>query len=290
MKTKKITLLLLSTIAIITLSSFVLASSHLQNRAQNYLIRHNSTLPSEFVTILPTVINQMNPRNHVSNAPNMIHGGIIFGSLSQEQNDATLLVNFGFNSNDGVLATAYRYVSGGIHTQFDIKVNSNFSGTFSDGTNGGGHDRATVLRHELGHGVGLGHSGVGSRLMGAYSSINTVKNIGTDEIRGYNCIYNNICIGQEGGSGNLEFSMNTDTNNVHKILKWGIETDNNTLIGFNVYKKLPDSNLKSVNSKMIKYNSDLHNYSFLVEKNSYDLFYLEIIGESNSNIRMLKFK
>lgn len=290
MKTKKITIFVFLIAIFVTFSSFVLLSTTLQNRTANYVIRHNSTVPAAFIPILPTTINQMTPSAHVSNAPTMIHGGLTGGTQSTFVQDGNIVVFQGFSSNTGVLASVLRQsISGSLHTEFDLRINSNFSGTFSNGTAGGGHDRATVLRHEFGHGVGLDHSGTASRLMGSSLGANQVKNIGTDEIRGYNCIYNNICTGQEGGSGNIEFSTDIVADDLFKTLKWSIETDNNSLVGFNVYKKECGGNMISVNSEMIKFRSNQENYTYQVAENNSDTYYVEVVGEGQLDKRMFKF-
>ncbi|AXG70709.1 hypothetical protein KORDIASMS9_02955 [Kordia sp. SMS9] len=289
MKAKKIKIYASLIVIFVTFSSFVLLSTTLQDRTANYVIRHNSTVPAAFIPLLPTTINQMSPSAHVNNAPTMVHGGLTGGTQSTFTQDGNIVVFQGFSSNTGVLASVLRQsISGSIHTEFDLRINSNFSGTFSNGATGGGHDRATVLRHEFGHGVGLDHTGTASRLMGASLGVNQVKNIGQDEIRGYNCIYNNICTGQEGGSGNLEFSTDIVADDLFKTLKWSVETDNNDLLGFNVYKKECDGSLISVNSEMIKFRSNQAEYTFQVDDTK-DTYYVEVVGEAQLDKRMFKF-
>lgn len=290
MKAKKITIFICLMVIFVSFSSFVLLSTTLQDRAANYVIRHNGTVPAAFVTLLPTAINQMTPSAHVTNAPTMIHGGLTGGTQSTFVEDGNIVVFQGFDASTGVLASVLRQSrNGNIHTEFDLRINNNFSGTFSNGSFGGGHDRVTVLRHEFGHGVGLDHSGTASRLMGASLSANQVKDIGTDEIRGYNCIYNNICTGQEGGSGNIEFSTDVVAEDFFKTLKWSIETESENLIGFNVYKKSCDGTLVSVNEEMIIFRSNQENYNFQVAENNNDTYYVEVVGELDLDKRMFKF-
>ena len=275
----------------IPLTSFVLKSSYLEYRIFDdiYQVKYDSSLPAGFTNELNSSINEMDPASYVNNAPYLIWGGLHNAFNATPIENGIIEVGYGFSPTPTRGGATDDYTSSGAYTEFDILMTSNFAFTWGNGF-GGTVDRATGLRHELGHGVGLDHTKISSRLMYASYSVGEIKTIGQDEKNGYNCIYNALCTGEEAGSGNLEFSTNVfdNDNSKYKSLSWRIETDRNSILGFNIFKKSSEGSLISLNKEIIKINRDKDVYSFEVEVGDVEYF-VEIVGENLSDSRMFKF-
>lgn len=273
--------------------SFRIKKATLWDGETSYTVKINSSIQSSgFNSIVASCISIMSPSSNVVNSPSFAYGGLHTGfNLTPVRNDI-IEIGYGYSSSPTRAGATDDYTNVGVYSEFDILMTNNFAFTWGNGR----FDtvsRETGLKHELGHGVGLDHTAVRSRLMYVSYGVNEIKNIGSDEINGYDCIYNNRCRGMETDTGNLDFSTNiVFDDNKNKVLKWNIETDKNSLIGFNIYVKLTNCNLKSINPKMIEYNNGQDSYSFFLKRNDNqeEDYYVEVIGEEKKDMRMFKFK
>jgi hypothetical protein len=109
-------------------------------------------------------------------------------------------------TNPDAAAVTQKWLFGGrVYSEFDTWVNENFAlrADFTDGS--GGVDRASVLRHEFGHGCGLDHSSNSSNLMYAEPDLSFVRNVDVDMQRGYRCLYQNVdCQYDEDSPGSID--------------------------------------------------------------------------------------
>jgi len=109
-------------------------------------------------------------------------------------NNSANIIFFDQNSGGGAIATTFFFCSGGNMTGWDITYND-LNSSFWDGVTGscGGsrYDLQAVGAHELGHGLGLGHSAVTSATM--YFSIGLCstaeRTLHSDDIAGIEFIY-----------------------------------------------------------------------------------------------------
>jgi hypothetical protein len=92
------------------------------------------------------------------------------------------------------IAGTFRNNSGNNATQFTVEVNINCGFGFYDGTNAPSlppnwYDLRSVMRHELGHALGLNHSCTSGLLMYGGMSPGVVYNIDQDAINGDRYLY-----------------------------------------------------------------------------------------------------
>jgi len=285
---KKIILILVLVLStVVVFSNFRLKNATLANGT--YWIEYNPSLPQAFRNEFSWVIFDMSPNGYVIGAPVFANGGLSTGFNQTPLQNGVCEMGYGQSSNPNRGGVTDDYTNSGQYTEFDILYTSNFAFTWGSGFNNT-VDRATVMRHELGHGVGLDHTSVSSRLMAATVSPGDIKNIGNDEIAGYECIYRNFCNGQEGGSGNIELSTDMSFSDNFEILKWNVETDKNTLVGFNILAKTDNGELVTVNQSLIEYDAEKDSYNFLLGKeNTYKKYYVEVVGDDQTDMRMFKF-
>ena len=76
----------------------------------------------------------------------------------------------------------------GATSSSDIDINANYS--WANGAAPGRYDVQTIVLHEIGHSVGLDHSGNSNAVMYAYAYTNTTKrSLHSDDINGVQSIY-----------------------------------------------------------------------------------------------------
>lgn len=277
------------------LKSATLAGTNNGGSFSYYIYYSNpiQTQAPEFISSISTAVNDMSPYNNApsGNTPSFIYGGLNFDFGGNPRQNGKCEIGWGpVAGSPNAGGGTEDYVTAGTYTEFDIIIDNTPAAPWGNGW-AGTVDRTTVVRHELGHGVGLDHTSVSSRLM--HNSLNAgggTKNIGSDERNGYRCIYENNCSGQEGGSGNLEFTISKKNNSYSSTttLKWEIETENTSLIGFNIFEK-KSNNYKSLNTELIKAIPNQKEYSYDILNEMNKEYYIEFVGEKLTDKRLIKF-
>lgn len=264
------------------------------NYRVNYTANFSFIFP-QFITQIGPACQEMQPSNYTSGfSPNLYAGGGQAnpgpggGSHSAYENGVCEVDAGYYNRPERGGVTRTYTTTNHQYTEFDITIPdpSSTSYTFGNGNNNT-VDFATVIRHELGHGVGLGHTQVSGRLM--YPSVyigHSTIHIGSDERAGYFCIYDNTCVGtNECGVGAISFSTHVNQAASGTVLSWTLGPEHVYAKGFNVYEKKGDTYI-SINSKMIKTTQGESEYAFLLS-NKYKYknksFYLEIISNKDQD-------
>jgi hypothetical protein len=290
---KKIVFILILNFILIGVSSFRLKSGSRHLSAGNYSVYHTGSLAQnavDFVSLISPGLFQMDPNQATANGPSWSYGGIYGpnGAFNTPVQNSVCEIGYSYYGKADAAAVTTDYVSSGTYTEFDITINSNFTyvSNFNNGGGGSSVDRATVLRHELGHAIGLDHSSDPYTLM--YFSITVGASptyIGVDEQRGIRCIYDNLdCQYNEGGSGNSEFSISVMKNGDEKTFIWTSDVDNYNIIGFNILaKEIGSCKLVTLNKDLIKKGLIENSYCFDASDTNFSKYeyYLEMEGDAS---------
>ncbi len=124
---------------------------------------------------------------------NMVHdGNLVYTSSSTHsrttypyENNANEITKGARGVNKYLMQTSY--TNNNVHYIYEADIDINISYPF--GTASTSYDTQSVMTHEIGHLLGLGHSGNASACMYATISPGQVKGVHQDDIAGINDIY-----------------------------------------------------------------------------------------------------
>ncbi|HSH66274.1 MAG TPA: matrixin family metalloprotease [Bacteroidia bacterium] len=276
--------------------SFKRSSTYLNPTVNVYLyytFGFNTSPAGEFLALIQSAATEMSPSGLTTSQSPFIYSG----GLSPSSSGTPPIVNtyselgYGYYYKADALMVTTRLQGNssisGTHGEMDLLVNSNFN-EFSYWGNGynNTYDRETVLKHELGHGVGLSHS-TKSPLMNESTPKGYITGLKDDDIAGYKCIYDGVCTGEE-GSGDVSLSTNVVELKAKTYFQWHIESSYKTVKGFNLLKKDCHTNeYISLNNAEINCAMDNNYYAFCTTDKlnfSTSIYFLEIVYENGKTI------